>query len=167
MKWKQISAEVYYATEPLRTLSSADVAELLSLALDAPGGKARICLHHAPDETLHEMLIAMGRNVRYPIHMHTDSDESYSFFHGRATLTLFDEQGGVLQTVDLGPFGEGEAHFVRVPRGTYHSLEITSESVVFLESKLGPFSPESNKIAPFAGLTPGCPGSRNTPEGQR
>lgn len=148
MRTRQLNDEVLFADEAVRTFSLADAEELGRRALSCPTGKLRICLHRSPDAELHEMLVALRRDVRYPPHKNIRSEETHLVLCGEAVLCLYAEDGTEMGRVPLGGSGSGRAAYSRIPAGVHHCLEIESEVCVFLETKLGPFDASDNVIAP-------------------
>ena len=145
MRTRQHSREVLFAEDALRILSPDDVAELGRRALASPSGKLRICLHHSPDAALHEMLVALRRDVRYPPHRNRKSEETHFVLLGTAALLLFREDGAIAERILLGDAASGRPGYSRIPANMYHRLEVESDVCVFLETKLGPFDPADNE----------------------
>jgi cupin fold WbuC family metalloprotein len=149
MKLREVSPEVLFAEDDCPSYSQDEVMELRRKALAIPSGKIRICLHGMPDSDLHEMLIALRRDVRYPIHKCPARSESHIVMNGMMTISLYNPDGSLLERVPLGPPSSGRKSYLRVPAGMYHSIAIETEVCVFLEIKLGPFDPSDNVKAPF------------------
>lgn len=149
MKTRRQNDEVQFAMESIRTMSSVDMAALKEEALNSPTGRQRICMHRSPDDQLHEMLIALRRDVKYPPHRNNVSEETHFVLDGLATLSLFDDNGVVIRVIPLGSMTSGRNSYVRIPAGMFHSLLIESEVCIYMEVKTGPFSPENNEIAIF------------------
>lgn len=149
MKTKKESDEVLFADEEVRVFGPDDVEALGRRALDAPSGKIRVCLHRSPDDKMHEMLVALRKDVRYPPHSHKYSEETFLVLKGCATLHLFDAGGEPLPVIHLGDPFSGRCGYARLPAGMWHCLRQESDVVVFLETKLGPFRPEDTCVAPF------------------
>lgn len=149
MKIRTINSEVLFADEPVRLFSAADVARLGREALASSTGKRRICLHRSPDAPLHEMLVALCRDVAYPPHRCRSTEETHFVLSGKAALLLYNENGSLESRIELGDADSGRPGYSRIPAGVFHCLEIESDVCVFLETKLGPFSPDDNEIAPF------------------
>lgn len=152
MKTREFNPEVLFADEAVRVFSLDDVEELGKKALASPAGKLRICLHSSPDAELHEMLVALRRDVRYPPHKNLKSEETHFVLLGEAALCLYSDDGSALNRIALGGGDSVRlASYSRIPVGVYHRLEIESDVCVFLETKLGPFDPADNQVAPFTG----------------
>ena len=150
MKTKRLNNDVEFADSDIRAFGQSEIMGVAERALHNPSGKFRICLHRDTDDTMHEMLVGLRRDLRYPSHRHPSGEESYMVLHGAARLRLFDSVGAVQSVVELSEPLAGASVFARIPSGVYHALEILSEVCVFLETKPGPFSPDNNEIAPFA-----------------
>lgn len=154
VKTKQINAEAAFATDETRSFSRLDADELRAAAIGSPSGRKRICLHRSTDDGLHEMLIALRRDVYYPPHRHANCEESYFMVDGEAVLHVFSQSGGLAAKLELGAMGLGKALFARLPKGAFHCLIVRSEVCVFLETKIGPMSEQGNEPAPFPGPGP-------------
>lgn len=150
MKTAVFNEEVFFACDEIRVFGRDDIEELARLAHASPTGKRRICLHRSPDAAMHEMLIAMRRDVKYPPHKNTASEETHFLLQGEATLVLFSDEGEQTERIALAGRHAEKPSYSRIPANTYHMLEIETDICVYLETKLGPFSPETNVIAPFA-----------------
>lgn len=150
MKIKEINPEVLYAEDEYRSFSLAEAEALAAKAMASRTGKVRICLHRSPDEHLHEMLIAMRKDNKYPAHAHKNSEETFYLVLGRARLELYGDDGGKTAEILLGDASTGFATYARIPIACWHRLTIESEVCVFLETKLGPFSPADSMFADFS-----------------
>jgi cupin fold WbuC family metalloprotein len=80
---------------------------------------------------------------------------------GQCKTLLFDDNGKVAEVLAMADAGSGKPFFYRMPAMTYHSLDIQSECLVFVESALGPFDPKQTENAPWA------PAPNQTGEGKR
>ena len=139
-----------YATDELRRMEHGDITQLAATALHSKTGRVRICLHPSPEAELHEMLIALRRGDKYPPHLHLRSETSYYMCRGEMTLYLLNDEGKVTDTLPLAanPAG-GSLVYARVPERVYRCIRVESEVCVFMETRLGPFVPGHNVIAPF------------------
>ncbi|MDR1536253.1 MAG: WbuC family cupin fold metalloprotein [Planctomycetota bacterium] len=150
METREENEEVLFALDRLRTFSPADIEELAGRALRSRTGKIRICLHHAPGDLFHEMLVALRREVKYLAQFHPRKEESYCILKGSLVFSLYGPDGEKT-ILPLGDASTGRNCFVRIPAGMSHRFDIDSEVVVFLEAKLGPFSPNDTVIIPDGG----------------
>lgn len=151
MRITEINPEVVYAVDEQRLMDKTWLREVADRALKNSSGKCRICLHRSPDEVLHEMLIAMRRDCVYPPHRFLKSEETHFVLQGLAVMRLYDEDGGLCKTIQMGPFDSGRTAYVRIPKSCYHDMVVESDLCVYLETKLGPFRSDDNQIAPFPG----------------
>jgi cupin fold WbuC family metalloprotein len=149
MNTREINREVLYAADDCPAFSAGEIEELRRRALQNPSGKIRICMHAAPEDGLHEMLIALRRDVRYPVHKCPARSESHIVLDGMMTVNLFHPDGRLRERVPMGPPDSGRRNYLRVPAGMFHSIHIETETCVFLEVKLGPFDPADNVKADF------------------
>lgn len=149
MNTKEFNPDVYFAADSYPSFSENEVMELREKALSKDNGKIRICMHTSPEDSLHEMLIALRKDVRYPIHKCPARSETHIVLHGVLTVNLFNPDGTLLERVPLGVCQSGRKNYLRVPANMFHSLSIESDVCVFLEIKLGPFDPTDNVVAGF------------------
>ncbi len=142
------SDEVLFAVDDIRFWSNADALELEKRALASVSGKLRICLHRSTEDEVHEMLIAMRKDIQYPAHSHPDKEESYIIVRGQIRFFLFDSDGNVTKEILMGDSISGLVSYLRLPVGVIHKFDIESDACVFLETKLGPFTPADNEFFP-------------------
>ncbi len=149
MKTKEINPEVLYSLDEYPAFSGSEIAELRNRARSNPSGKIRICMHEAPESALHEMLIALRNDVRYPVHKCPARSETHIVLDGLMTVNLFHDDGAIRERVPMGPPDSGRCGYLRVPANMFHSIRIETEVCVFMEVKLGPFDPADNVKADF------------------
>lgn len=145
MRTRMQNDEVLFAMDDIRSWSALDVFELETKALASPTGKLRICLHRSPEDEVHEMLIAMRKDVKYPAHSHPSKEESYFIVKGKVRFFLFDSNGKMTQEIPMGDCTSGLASYLRLPAGIIHRFDIETDICVFLETKLGPFNAADNE----------------------
>ena len=143
----QESLEVYRHKGTTPTLSNSDLEFLIAKAKKSDKKRARICFHSSDQEPIHEMAIALCNGTNLPPHRHKSKYESFTVLEGEATLILFDQDGKVSSQVLLGAC---QQRFARIPPMTYHTLEVTSEVFVLIETTQGPFLTNDSENAPFA-----------------
>ncbi len=143
------NAEVLYPDEDVVLAGAADWQELKRLAALNPRRRVRLCTHRSPDDALHEMLIVHTRETYVPPHKHLGKSESFSVLEGELDLVLFREDGRISRVIPMGAPATGKASYCRPPEGTYHSLLIHSEFLVFHEVTQGPFRREQTVMAPW------------------
>ncbi|MBW2618531.1 MAG: WbuC family cupin fold metalloprotein [Deltaproteobacteria bacterium] len=147
---RAFNQEVLYTTADITTVSPADIARFKDMAARNPRRRIRLCAHPNPDQAVHEMLIIHYSDVYVPPHKHLDKSESFHVIEGLGHVFVFDDEGGVIETVRLGEFGSGERFYYRITKSFYHSLVIASDCLVFHETTRGPFDPAETVLAPWA-----------------
>jgi cupin fold WbuC family metalloprotein len=145
-----VSPEVFYSNGAFLAVSRIDVDFLKSAALASPRKRARLCFHSNPDEAQQEMLIVMHRDSYVCPHRHFTKVETLAIIEGSCDALLFDTSGHLSGSLSMTcPAHEG-AFFYRMPPGQFHSLLFCSEWVVFVETTIGPFTPDASESAPWA-----------------
>lgn len=139
--YRRINDEVYYAPPPPCAVTPAIVATLGAIARRNPGGKARICFHADPAALLHDMLIALDRKVNMLPHLHMQKAESFQVIAGAMRVTLYDAQGGAMDSIDLVADGAAALYF-RLPPKLAHAVTPLTDLVIFREVTDGPFRPQ-------------------------
>lgn len=150
MNYPMISEGVYGSKDAVITASRKEVEFLVRQAGVLPRKRARLCTHHHPDNTVHEMLIAMARETYIMPHAHEDKTESFHVIHGRAALVIFDARGNITRLLELGDLASGMTFYFRIAEPFYHTVLIDSEFLVIHETTTGPFKPNSARLAPWA-----------------
>jgi glucose-6-phosphate isomerase len=115
------------------------IEELKRRAGDAPLRRFRLCLHHGPEDTVHEMIIAFRRDSLVPPHRHLDKCESFHMIEGEVEIRFFDDSGDVVRRVRLGAPGSGLPFIYRLSAPLWHEVVPLSEHVVLHEITSGPF----------------------------
>ena len=144
---KQLSPEVFIASEDYFHLMRSDLHKLRQFALDSPRGRARICAHKQPDAIVHEMMIVLARQTYVRPHMHLGKSESLHLLEGELDFLLFDDAGRLEKHLELGAYSSGKAfsHHLNTPR--YHSLIVRSEVAILHETTQGPFDAAETQMA--------------------
>lgn len=150
--------EVYYAVDGVRTVSAADIAWLKNIADCVPRHRARLCLHSAIDDPVHEMIIVNRGDCFVPPHAHPFKEESMLVIEGVARVPFFDADGHIERIVTMAApgnvtaAGEAASYFYRLPKNQFHGLRIDSDWFVFHETASGPFRPDGNIFPPWVPL---------------
>jgi cupin fold WbuC family metalloprotein len=131
--------EVYYASTPVAVAGDEEIAFLKARSAENPRMRCRLCLHGAPSALQHEMLIVHHRTSYVRPHRHASKSETLTVIEGEAIAFTFDDSGTVIAALPLGAPGSGRSFTYFMPAGVWHSLVITSEWLVFLETAAGPF----------------------------
>lgn len=150
MKYKKLNEEVLYTTEAVTRLGAADMAALAGMAAETSRHRVRLCTHESADSALHEMFIVHRRDAYVRPHMHRGRDESIHILAGDVDIVLFDQDGTVLELLEMSDYGSGRPFYCRIPKGTMHMLIIRSDVLVFCEATLGPFNRDDAVFASWA-----------------
>ena len=150
MKTKAESAEVLYSLDRIVTVDAKVLDQLKRDALKNPRKRIRLCAHRTTDDRLHEMIIVHTKETYVRPHRHTGKSESFHVIDGVVDVVVFDDEGGIADVIQMGPFGSGRTFFYRIADPLYHTLLIRSDVLVFHETTTGPFRREDTSFAPWA-----------------
>lgn len=132
----------YFCKELPVCVSQKTIRELKKIGLKK---NARFCLHSSPQSDFHEMLILEHQGKYYRPHKHAKKGESYHVIEGRLGVFVFDESGNVTDAKLLTSHGN---FMYRIGGNMYHAILPLSKTVIYHESKLGPFAGENDSIYP-------------------
>jgi len=137
----------FFSKRDLVRVDETVLRELKELA-DRTGDNARLCLHRATDDLLHEWILVQRRDRYYPPHRHMSKAESFHVLEGETLFLAFDGNGGVIDACRL----DGRLiHVYRVAPGIYHTNLPLTPRVIVHECTVGPFSRERDgDFAPWA-----------------
>lgn len=139
---------VFAGTEDPVVLSSRHIQQLLVEAEKTNKKRARLLLHQAIDDALHEMVIALPKESFDRPHINFKSGKSFTALHGIFAVVLFSDLGEMLPPVLLSENGSLGNVMVRLNKPVWHTIVPIHGPCVFLETILGPF--EGNRFAPFS-----------------
>lgn len=139
--------EAYFNQEKLVKVDEKVIEELKIKAKNNASGKYRICLHHNPTDSLHEMFIVRGKGDYGRPEKHTYTTESHTIIEGKLLIIIFDNVGKVKESFELS---KEKIHSYRIDTNIYHTSIPLTEQVVYYETKLGPFPNEGNIFADWA-----------------
>ena len=144
---KKINDEVFMATDEVVRFDSRYVDFIKQSAAKNARGRARICAHRGPTDTLHEMLIAMRSDSYIRPHRHHQKIESFHLVDGSVDVIIFNDDGSVADVVELSLHG---SFYYRLDSPRYHTLLINSPVLVIHEITNGPFDLRMNDFASFS-----------------
>jgi len=147
---------VFYNTEAAAEVDSAWYEKLKRHALEADQKRARLCLHHSPDDPLHEMIIVFHRDTVIRPHRHLNKSESFHIIFGELDIVFFDEDGNPTRLIQMGDRASGKTQVYRLSQPIWHSVIIRSEYACIHEVTNGPFRVEESDFAPWAPEDPGA-----------
>lgn len=149
-----MAVAVFYNTHDVVEVGPDWYEKLKRYAYDAENKRARLCLHHSPDDALHEMIIVFHRDAVIRPHRHRGKTESYHVIFGELDILLFDEEGQPTRLVHMSDFASGKTHVYHMSRPIWHSVIVHSEYVAIHEVTNGPFRVEENEFASWAPENP-------------
>ena len=85
------------------------------------------------------MLNAIEPGSLVPVHRHRSSMETVVCLRGHIRQIFYDDNGQVIETIELMPGGEVAA--VNIPMGQWHTVEVLESGTVIMEVKDGPYEP--------------------------
>ncbi len=150
MRLKEISPEVFAADMPIVRLSRSEIEFLKERVKTTPRGRIRLCAHPDNEDPLHEMFIVLSAQTYIRPHKHFNKSESFHILEGTADVILFDDDGGILDVIELGDLASGREFFYRLGRACYHTLIIHSDLLVVHEITNGPFKQDAAQFAPWS-----------------
>ena len=125
--------------------------DLKAAAAESDKGRARLLMHHSPEDAVQEMVIAFSHGAVLPPHRTIGRSESVHLIEGQANIVFFDEQGAVEQVVELEPAASGGSFMYRLtPEHGLHTLLPLTPFVVVHETIPGPFSPDATVFPAWA-----------------
>ena len=155
---RRVNDEVYYAVKSPFVVTPSLLSKLRDIAAFNQSGKARICFHSSPDDTVHDMLIALDSKADIKPHSHRVKAESFQVLVGALNVILYDVTGTPTQSIKLVAAGgnEGDSNdnsfYCRLPKDIIHTVVPQTDSVVFREVTDGPFRPEDTIYPDWADI---------------
>lgn len=141
------TTEAYDAKNAINHLGQAELDFLSQAITKSPRRRSRICTHKSVQEKLHEMFVIYSDATFVRPNKHIGKDESVYVIRGACDFLFFDDDGKVIQTVEMGDEKSGKAYYCRVPQGVWHTLIIRSPEIVLFEGTPGPFNPAETVYA--------------------
>ncbi|HEX6513870.1 MAG TPA: WbuC family cupin fold metalloprotein [Chloroflexota bacterium] len=114
---------------------------LKEAAAEQPRRRARLNLHHGAEDAVQEMVIAFCGDSVLPPHKNLNKSESFHVIEGELQVVVFDDDGTVTRTIDMGPLGSGQTFMYRLARDLWHTVIPRSDFVIIHEVTRGPFLP--------------------------
>ena len=112
----------------------------------------RLCLHDTPEALFHTMIIVEESGNYCRPHRHQDKGECFHILEGKLGIISFDNEGIVIDNVTLEA---GATLMYQIATNMYHSVIPLTPSVIYHESKLGPFRKENDSLfALYVGKVP-------------
>ncbi len=96
-------------------------------------------LRNSADDTSQRMLNAIEPGSILPIHRHQHTSEVVVCLRGRLVEEYYDDEGCLLETIELTP--NGATYVLNVPKGQWHTVKSLESGTVILEAKDGKYEP--------------------------
>ncbi len=142
-----MAEESFFNQKDLVKVDKGTIEELKIKARANKSGKYRLCMHHSPQDSLHEMFIVRGKGDYGRPEKHTYTTESHTIIEGILLIIIFDNEGEVKEFFELS---QEKYRSYRMDTNIYHMSIPITEQVVYYETKLGPFPNEGNIFADWA-----------------
>jgi cupin fold WbuC family metalloprotein len=153
------SSEAEFNLAEYRSIGEREICHLKSMALKSPRNRYRLCLHSEQTHLTQEMVICLkGFNYFQPHRHPGNRSESYHMIEGRMDVYLFDEIGGLIDTIRLSApsavkGGAEERDFMyRLSAPIYHLMIPRSDWTIYHEVLTGPWSKET--VVEYASFAP-------------
>lgn len=112
--------------------------------------RIRLCTHKNIDDELHEMLIVLTKGAYIRPHKHLNKSESFHIIEGSVDVIVFDDEGHIIEVIQMGDYSSGSTFYYRISDPYYHTPLIRSDFLVFHETTNGPFTRSDTIFAPWA-----------------
>ena len=96
-------------------------------------------LRNVGESQSQRMLNAIEPGSPVPVHRHRTSMETVVCLRGRIRQLFYDDNGQIVETIELVPGGEVAA--LNIPMGQWHTVEVLESGTVIMEFKDGPYTP--------------------------
>ena len=111
--------------------------KLTCQAKESPRLRMNYDLRDTAEDESQRMLNAIEPGTVMPIHRHHGSSETVLCVRGRFQENLYDENGVLIETIDMVPGGT----IVNIPAGQWHNLVSLESGTVLFEAKNGRYQP--------------------------
>jgi cupin fold WbuC family metalloprotein len=123
-------------------------------AFESPLRRSRLCLHRKAEDSVHEMIIVMCKDVLFRPHRHLVKTESLYIIEGVLDVILFNYAGIPEETIQMGPIGSGLNFCYRLSVPQFHTVLPHSDFVVMYETTMGPYVEGDAEFAPWSPTDP-------------
>jgi cupin fold WbuC family metalloprotein len=145
--FKKVNDDVFLAQADIVKLDARAIHFVKDKAHFSAKKRARICAHKQPDDSLHEMVIAILAESYIRPHRHHNKIESFHLIEGEADVIIFYDDGTIQ---DVVPLGGKNCFYYRLNFPAYHTLIIHSPILVIHEITNGPFDVSAADYAIFS-----------------
>jgi cupin fold WbuC family metalloprotein len=142
--------EVFHNRDDAAVVDENWLRFLKQRAQQSPLRRSRLCLHRSGDDSVHEMIIAMCKDVLFRPHRHQAKTESIHMIDGFLDVILFEDDGTPQRAFRMGPVGSGMNFCYRQCVCQFHAILPQSDFVVMHETITGPYVAGEADFAPWA-----------------
>ena len=146
----QINEEVLIAEDLIVKVDYQDVEFLKEKSKYNQRKRIRLCAHRDVEDKVHEMIIVHAKDTYVRPHKHLNKSESFHVIEGSVDVVVFDDDGNIMEVIQMGDYSSGRKFYYRISDPYYHTLYITSEFLVFHETTKGPFRRADTIFAPWS-----------------
>ena len=150
MPFKEVNEEVLYAEAHIAKLGREDIDYLKARVQKNSRKRIRLCLHQSVEDSVHEMFVVLTRDAYIRPHKHLNKAESFYIVEGTVDAAFFDDDGRLVDVVQMGDYRSARRFYYRLPDPLYHAPFVTSDVLVFYEATRGPFNRADTIYAPWA-----------------
>ncbi len=130
-----------WITDDRMVLADKELLDFLKAQVpSSPFNRVRLCAHKDPNDSIHEMIIVLGKDTYVRPHRHVNKTESFHVIEGAADAVFFDDNGDIADVVFLGAANTDGTFFYRLTESRYHTQIIRSPFLVVHEVTSGPFN---------------------------
>ena len=121
------------------------IEKMRSDAVSVERKRTHYNLHPVLSDPVQRLVVAIDPGSYIRPHRHCDPGkwELFILLEGAATILIFDDEGCVINRVDLSE--NGPVHAVEIPENAWHTLAARKKGSILIEIKPGPYSPLADK----------------------
>ena len=146
--WKISGEDSFYAYVQDQRVSAELLDKLIRQGEASPTGRARLCLHSHPSDSIHIMLIYHDERTIVPIHRHIPFGEFLLIKDGSFDLIFYDDNLNLKSSTTIA-LSNGMNFFGFTPAGVWHTLHF-KKPTIFFEISQGPFDDKITEFATFS-----------------
>lgn len=138
----------YFCQERPIKITRKLLGDMKSISNNNDNMNLRICLHKNSESKLHDMVILERSGTYSPPHKHLDKEDSLLIIEGRLGVVVYNDDGTVYDCCILEP---NQTLMYKVGIMMYHAVIAMTDTVIYHETKPGPFIYETDSIYPSWG----------------
>lgn len=134
-----MSKAVFFESDKIE-INKTLILQLKEMTVNSKLRKSRFCLHKDHNDLIQEMVIGMCKGVYVAPHRQINKNKSYQIIEGELKVLFFDDSGTITQQIVMGTQESGKTFIFRFPSNQWHTIEVQSEIVIYVEVMTGPFT---------------------------